>query len=127
MSKLILCLFLLFNIYICEEPKNIKVFEYNYGKDNLIKIRTDEEFKIKLYEARPRTPWILFNKNETQKYLQLLKNYKGCEGRPHSAAGIRCYAYFHFKALKKTKEDKFLIYSLGNNGQSFKIFKINIE
>ena len=127
MSKIILCLFLLFNIYACEKPKNIKIFDNRDGKDNLIKISSDEEFKLKLYCGPMTIPWILLNENETQKYLQLLKNYKNCVGFFHRPGGMSCYTYFHFKALKKTKEDLILKFRLGNDDNRVDAYKIKVE
>ena len=108
--------------------KNIRVVYYSYSTDNLIKIRTDEEFKIKLFSGKYiATPRILLNENEAQKYLQLLENYTKCEGHYRSAAGIQCYTYFHFKALKKTKEDLILKFGIRKDHPIVYNFKINIE
>ena len=77
--------------------------------------------------VRFNASWFLLNENETQNYLQLLKNFKSCEGSYHSAAGIRCYTCFHFKALKRTKEDLILKFKLRKDSQIVETFKINIE
>ena len=57
MSKFILSLFLLFNIYICEVPKNIRVFDSRKDMDKLIKIRPGEEFKLKLFKPASLFSW----------------------------------------------------------------------
>ena len=133
MSKFILSLFLLFNIYICEVPKNIRVFDSRKDMDKLIKIRPGEEFKLKLFKPASLFSWFLLNQNETQKYFQLLEHFESFEGKLRSAAGARFYSYFHFKALKKTKEDIILKFGMnirfsnGENTQSVKTIKINVE
>ena len=128
MSKLILCLFLLFSIYICEEPKNIRVFDSRKDMGKVIKIRPGEEFKLKLFGSPSRAPWILLNENEALEYLQLLRNFDHYEVYLLNVNGIRYYSYFHFKALKKTKEDLILKFRLNHNKIREELtFTINVE
>ena len=82
----------------------------------LIKIRPGEEFKLKLFDSSLIIHWLLLNENETQKYFQLLRNFESFECNLSSAAEIRCYSCFLFKALKSTKED--MIFKFGKNLKS---------
>ena len=72
MTKLILCLLLLFNIYNCADTK-IKIFSIDDIKKEKI-VHLGEEFGIKLenYEKQGYL-WRFVNEVETKKYIRLLR------------------------------------------------------
>ena len=103
MSKLILCLLLLLNIYVCEDSK-VRVFTQNDAK-NEIKVRLGEEFSIKL-RSNPSTgyTWTFLNQEEIKESLILLRKYseKTQLGQKRILIGAGGFLYFHFKALEVT-------------------------
>ena len=100
MSKLILCFVLLFNIYICEEIKQVRTFEEkDLGKE--LHIRLGEEFAIKTKGAVLGTVyWGFTNKEETKEFVQYLRrDYE------------KGYHYHYFKAIKVTNGPLSLTFS----------------
>ena len=132
MSKLILCLLLLFNIYICEETKNVRVFTKDDAK-NEISVRLGEEFALK-FVANPSAgySWNFLNKNETKESLQLLRTRnENPLGRLHIVGNPR-NVYYYFKAVKETNEAVSLKFSYGRQWEKSNIlpittFKINVK
>ena len=133
MSKLILFLLILFNIYICEEPpKNVRVFEKK-SRENKIDVRLGEEFVLK-FVNHPGLgyTWNFLNKNERQETLQFLRSYEGSQyGRLHIPGNPR-NVYYQFKAIKKTNEDVILKFYYGsykdrNLNKGITTFKINVK
>ena len=133
MSKIIICLLLLFNIYICEEPpKNIRVFEKN-SKENKITVRLGEEFVLKFVNNPGfRYSWRFLNEDETKDTIKFLRSYDGeLYGRLNILGGAM-NVYFQFKAIKKTKEPVALKYYYGrfmsdDKMPSFTYFKITVQ
>ena len=133
MSKIIIYLFLLFNIYICEEPpKNIRVFEKN-SKENKITVRLGEEFVLK-FVNHPGFgfSWKFLNKDETKDTIKFLRSYDGILYSRLNILGSTRNVYFHFKAVKKTKEPVALKYYYGrflsdDSRPSFTYFKITVQ
>ena len=121
MSKLILCFVLLFNIYICEEIKQVRTFEEkDAGKE--LHIRLGEEFAIKTKGAVLGTVyWGFTNEEETKEFVQYLRrNY------------VNHYHYHYFKAIKVTNGPLSLKFSRLSNFFSIVnpttiTFKINVK
>ena len=131
MSKLILCLLLLFNIYICEEQENVRIFKKGGITGNEINVRLGEEFAIEFqYFSRVGNLWNFLNKDETKDILQYLKHYEKSYLIPRHIVGIGRYAYFHFKALKKTNQAvilKFFDGKFRRENERVTTFKINVK
>ena len=69
MSKLILCFVLLFNIYICEEIKQVRTFEEKDAWKEL-NIRLGEEFAIKTKAVMSGIfCWGLTNEEEIKEFV----------------------------------------------------------
>ena len=106
MSKLILCLLLLFNIYVCTDTPDHRIFTQDDAANEL-NVRFGEEFYLKL-KTNPSTgySWTFLNQAEIDDTLTLLRTYSenpqlNSEKPLIGAGGFR---YYHFKAVKKTKE-----------------------
>ena len=129
MSKLILCLLLLFNINICKETEKVRIFTKSVG--NEINVKLGEEFAISLsYISSSSNLWHFLNKNEVQETLQYLDYYEKRGYLPHHIVGYHTYAYFHFKALKETNKAVTLKFSYGTSWkgtQHITTFKINVK
>ena len=124
MSKLILCFVLLFNIYICEEIKQVRTFGVkDAGKE--LNIRLGEEFAIKMPRSITFSRsfnfnfnfWGLSNEEETKEFLPLLRK-------------IYQESTFYFKAIKVTNGPIFLQLSKSSitkkNIKSY-TFRINVK
>ena len=131
MSKLILCLLLLVNIYICEEPpKGIRIFEKK-SKENKIKVRLGEEFVLK-FVNHPTIGlrWRFLNENEIKDTIQFLRSYEGSQYGRIAIIGNPRNVYYQFKALKKTNETVLAKFFYGKYQDKIKgitTFKINVE
>ena len=132
MSKLILCLLLLLNIYICEEPpKGIRVFEKN-NRENKIKVRLGEEFVLK-FVNHPGIGfrWRLVNEDEIKETVQFLRKYEGEQYGRIAIIGNPRNVYYQFKALKQTNETVIAKFYYGKYEKTdlrkITVFKINVE
>ena len=96
MTKLILCLLLLFNIYNCADIKTLI-----FTKDDIKKaknVKLGEEFGIKLenYEKQGYL-WRFVNEVETKKYIRLLR--QTTEKTKKLFFGETEYTVFYFKTI----------------------------
>ena len=135
MSKLILCLLLLFNICICEETEKTRLFTEEDAKNEL-GVRLGEEFSIKLKSnASTGYSWTLLNQDEVKAGIQLLK--KSYENKPtllgqKPLLGAPGYTVFHFKALRASNGPVSLKFTyakklVNNNGLRLTTFKIQVN
>ena len=131
MSKLIICLLLLFNICICEETVKTRVFTQEDAQSQL-SVRNGEEFTIKLKSnASTGFVWKFLNEAEVKKGIQLVK--KSFE-RPSSSdskplIGAPGYTLFHFKAVRSSNGPvplKFS-YARNTNANTLTTFKILVK
>ena len=131
MSKLILCLLLLFNICICGETGKTRVFTDEDAKIE-ISVRLGEEFTIKLKTyISTGYSWSLLNEDEVKVGIQLLKRYYESSSNKR-LTGDAGYTVFNFKALKASNGPislKFAYYRKisNNNGLRLTTFKINVK
>ena len=107
MSKLILCLLLLFNIYVCEEESKIRIFDEKKDEKD-ISVKLGEEFALK-FLSNPSTgySWDFVNKQEVAGYLKLLrtKTERAYTGRMRNhLVGSPVNLYLYFKATNVTNE-----------------------
>ena len=131
MSKLILCLLLLFNICICEEIENTRVFTQEDAKSEL-SVRNGEQFTIKLKSnASTGFFWRFVNEAEVKVGIQLVK--KSFE-RPSNAGskpliGASGYTLFHFKAVRSSNGPVSLKFSYARNSNenTLTTFKILVK
>ena len=126
MTKLILCLLLLFNIYNCADTK-IKIFSIDDIKKEKI-VHLGEEFGIKLENYKKQGYlWRFVNEVETKKYIRLLR--QTTEKTKKLFFGETEYTVFYFKtifrsigptSLKFCYDRKYTIVT-GNNALVFDI------
>ena len=109
MSKFIICLFFIFNLYNCEQKEETLIFEVNpnASKEKELNVKVGEEFAIKLYCSS--TSWVLLNKNEKESITFLKSEYQAehYDGE-ELGLGRRGYLIYFFKANEITKEPKLL-------------------
>ena len=133
MTKFILCLFILFSIYICEEPpKNLRIFERK-SKETTISVRLGEEFVIKLVN-HPSIgfTWKFLNKNDVQESIQFLRSYEREQYGRIIIIGNPRNVYYQFKAVNKTNEAVPLKFYYGKYRNQYlekdiNNFKINVQ
>ncbi len=131
MSKLIICLLLLFNICICEETVKTRVFTQEDAQSQL-SVRNGEEFAIKLKSnASTGFVWKFLNEDEVKVGIQLVK--KSFENPSASNSipviGASGYTLFHFKAVRSSNGPvplKFS-YARNTNANTLTTFKILVK
>ena len=115
MSKLILCLLLLLNIYNCQDLEKVKVFEIPRDSSNEageFEVRKGESFALKFY-SNPSTgySWDFLNEEEVTDSLLLLTSKYEAPKTPVGLVGAGGYMYFYFKAVEVTNEAQKLKFS----------------
>ena len=132
MSKLIICLLLLFNIYICKETKDARVFTKK-DAENEISVKFVKNLSLNLKIIKVLDIHGNVNKEETKESLQLLRikkvnPYKGTV----PIFGLPMNVFYYFKAVKETNETVSLKFSYGRHNSKTNIlpntiFKINVN
>ena len=121
MSKVIICLLLLFNLYFCQEKiDGVRVFESTneLSNKNEFSVRLGEQFAIKI-KSNPSTgfSWSLLNEEEIKESLVFIKSEFIDPSEDHDIDGKPGFQYFFFKALQSNEEPVSLefSYSRGSN------------
>ena len=99
MTKLILCLLLLFNIYNCADTKTLIFTKDDIKKKKQVKL--GEEFAIKLENYKDYKDkgylWKFINEVETKKYIRFLR--QTTEKTKKLLFGETEYTVFYFKTI----------------------------
>ena len=136
MSKLIIILLLLFNLYFCEETiDGVRVFESTneLSNKNEFSVRLGEQFAIKI-KSNPSTgfSWSLVNEEEIKESLVFIKSEYIDPSEDNDIDGKPGFQYFFFKSLQSTEDPVSLEFSYHRgastkNAVESRTVKINIK